>query len=273
MMDKSAIQQIQLAQALDAAQEALEGQHLAKPVVALPCEMKLHDLEEFAAFKTAFTGRFATSSLNDFAHYTLTNNEAGSQCFVSDGKLAASVIFDLGDAKAAGHCRHKAELEMQRTAEYRALLQINGDSLSQRGFAEFMEDWADFITPLDCEGEVVHITKAIGAVRRVTIEAHASSEHDVQDFRSSRSALESVEAKTDNGLPAELLFQCRPSVDLPEFNFYVRVSLLTGGSAPKFTLRVKRYEKLVEEIQDAFKALVVEKLEGKLPVFLGNFQP
>lgn len=270
MMDKSAIEQIQLSQAINAAQEAVANQKLAYPLVSLPKDFETKSLERYLPNRVRFTGALNTKSVNDFAKFSLDNKEDGTKCFIDKDTASATVIFNLGNADKAGHADFKATLGLEKTAEYKALLGKHDTMLSQKQLAEFMEDWSSFITCFDKEGEVIFINKAIAAVRRLTIEANAKAEHEVQDFRSSRSALENVEAKTDTGLPAEILFQCSPYNELPEFNFSARISVITGET-PKLSFRIKRLEKVQDEIMDAFKELVVSKLDGQIPTYLGVF--
>lgn len=269
-MDKSAIEQIQLSQAITSAQEAISKQKLANPVVAVPSNFEIKDLERYLPNKTRFTGDLVTSSIDDFAAFALDNKEEGSKCFINKDNAQARVIFNLGDAKKAGHADFTATLVLEKTAEFNALMSINGEHCTQRRLAEFIEDWADFITPLDSEGAPIALAKAVGAIRRLTIEAKAKAEHEVQDFRSSRSALENIEAKTDTGMPAEILFECEPYSGLPGFSFYARLSIITGEE-PKFSFRIKRLEKLEDEIMEAFKDLVIDKLNGQIPTYLGVF--
>jgi uncharacterized protein YfdQ (DUF2303 family) len=45
------------------------------------------------------------------------------------------------------------------------LLAINGDRLSQKQIAEWLEDWSDFLLAFDAEGATMDISKAAQAVR------------------------------------------------------------------------------------------------------------
>lgn len=270
MMDKSAIEQIQQSQTAIAHQDALANQNLAYPVLAAHKDFEVRSLERFLPGKVRFTGTMLTSSVSDFSGFTLENKSDDSQCFINKDDASAQVIFNLGTTSKAGHGDFKAELKLEKTAEYKALLGVNDSQLSQKALAEFMEDWTHCITAFASDDDLIPTTKAIAAVRRLTIEANAKAEHEVQDFRSSRSAMENIEAKTDNGLPAYILFQCVPYNELKEFNFYARISVITGET-PKLSFRIKRLEKIQDEIMDNFKELIVEKLDGKVPTYIGVF--
>lgn len=274
-MDKSAIEQIQLAQAVRETQESVDHNseiyELLHPLQVTHKDFQVNSLERYMPNRARFTGSFRTGSIADFTEFSLKNTvKEQTKCFIDGDGMAARVIFNLGNQSVAGHADFHAFLELQKTSEYRALMDMNGGHHSQKTLAEFMEDWIDFITPLDKEGEPISPIKAISAVRRLTIEANAKSEHEVQDFRSTRSALENVEAKTDNGLPSEILFQCVPFNELSEFNFYARISVITGET-PKLSFRIKRLDKVQDEIMEDFKELVVSKIGKEIPTYLGVF--
>ena len=270
-MDKTAIEQIQLSQAVAETQKAIELQGLLHPLLAAHKDFSLTSLERYLPNKMRFTGSLATKSIGDFANFSLANKSEGTQCFIDKDSASATVIFNLGNTEIAGHADFTATLNLEKTAEYKALLNCNEKQLSQKQLAEFMEDWADFITPLDKEGEPINIARAVSAVRRLTIEANAKADHEVQDFRSSRSALENIEAKTEHGLPAELLFECVPFNELPEHCFYVRLSVITGEE-PKLSFRIKRLEKAQDRIMEEFKVIVEDKLHEEIPTYMGIFK-
>lgn len=270
-MDKSAIEQIQQAEATNSVNSAIKNfAGLAYPLVAVPNDFKTECLERYLPNKVRFTGTLKTNSLNDFTSFSLAHKQDGSKCFINSDNEEAVVIFNLGDDSKAGHADFKAFLKLEKTAEYKALLEKHDRHLNQKQLAEFMEDWADYIVALNSDGAAISTSKAISAVRRITIEAKAEAKHEVQDFRSTRSALENVEAKTDHGLPSEILFKCVPFNELPEFEFYARISIITGEE-PKFSFRIKRLEKIQDDIMNEFKRILVQELNEQIPAYLGVF--
>lgn len=272
MMDKSAIEQIQKAQATAEVQSAINAANLAHPLAAMPSDIKASSLESYMANRVRFRGELQTNSINDFSRFSIENAVDGSSvCFIDPRRECAVAIFNLGNQEVAGHADFKATLHLEKTAEYTALLNVHDSQLKQKQMAEFMEDFADFITTFDSEGNEVSVKRAIGAVRRLVIEANAKAEYEEQDFRSTRSALESVEAKTDNGLPSEIFFKCEPFKELQEHVFCARLSVITGGDEAKFSFRIKRLESKQDEIMEGFKSLLIEKLEGKMPAYIGRF--
>lgn len=62
------------------------------------------------------------------------------------------------------------------------MLAVNGDRLSQKQIAEWLEDWSDLLLAFDTEGTTMDISKAAQAVRRVTIQQTNQAEHEDSDF-------------------------------------------------------------------------------------------
>ncbi|WP_235593486.1 DUF2303 family protein [Pseudomonas syringae pv. tomato] len=78
------------------------------------------------------------------------------------------------------------------------------------------------------DGEDIDLRRAAGAIRSITIEQARKSEHVVGDMSASRSAMDQIEAKSAEGLPAELLFSVIPYEGLQAQTIQLRVAVLTG---------------------------------------------
>lgn len=268
-MDKSAIEQIQKAEATATSNKAIAEVGALVPVIALPCEQQLHNMEKYLAGRMYFRGEYKTTAVKDFVKYGQQHQSEGAQCFVDPERMAACAFFNLGDEKTPGHGDWQAKLAMQKTAPFRALLSIDGEPKSQKTLAEWLEDWRDYVVAFNSEGEAVEIAKAVAAVRRLTIESSRKEDHDTQDFRQSRSALESVEARSDHGLPAGFRFECEPYLGLALRSFEVRLSILTGGDAPKLTARIRKLELQEQEMGQE----LCDKLESEFEMTtqMGSF--
>lgn len=152
------------------------------------------------------------------------------------------------------------------------MLGVDGSKMSQKTLAEFLEDWGDHIQAYNAEGDAIALTRAISAVRRLTIESSRKEDHEVQDFKASRSALENVEARSDHGMPSGFRFTCIPYNGLAERSFELRLSVLTGGDAPALVARIKRLEAVQEEVGQEFMELLNDSFEDyELITYLGKF--
>ena len=203
------------------------------------------------------------------------HGEANQQCFINEDSMAAVNIFNFGSIHTPGHCDDKAVVTLKKTAEYKALCQINGETISQKTAAEFLEDWGTFITCIDENGEVINPVKAIAAVRRITIEANRKSESEQGNFRTEKSALESMSVDTNAGLPATIRFKCVPYAGLQEYEFDLRFGVLTSSEVPKIVMRIKRFETYPEQFAQEFSALLKAGFDGddKAPaISIGTFK-
>ncbi|EFA1376509.1 DUF2303 family protein, partial [Escherichia coli] len=141
----------------------------------------------------------------------------------------------------------------------------------QKSLAEWLEDWADFLTAYDSDGNVLDIKQAISAVRRLTIDAKRSAEYEEQNFSGSRSVMESVEAKSKEIMPATFRFECIPYEGLGNREFTLRLSILTSEQ-PVLVLRIVRVEAAEEEIAKEFRDLLKERFEEEdILTFIGTF--
>lgn len=271
-MDKSAIEQIQQAQTAEAVQTALDKVNLQTPVVVTPEKFDIQNLERYLAGRVRYRGNMSTISPEDFVRYCTDHDRTGAACFVDPEAMNAVTVFNLGTEEQPGHADYTAKLQLQKTAEYRAVLGIDGGKMSQKTLAEFLEDWGDHIQAYNAEGDAIALTKAISAVRRLTIESSRKEDHEVQDFKASRSALENVEARSDHGMPSGFRFTCIPYNGLAERSFELRLSVLTGGDAPALVARIKRLEAVQEEMGQEFMELLNDSFEDyELITYLGKF--
>jgi uncharacterized protein YfdQ (DUF2303 family) len=149
---------------------------------------------------------------------------------------------------------------------------VAGKGLTQRNAAEFLEDWTDNIRCLD-SGEIP-TSKAIGAIRRLTIENARKVTSEVKQLAESRSAFEQVEAKSEDPIPELVYFKCKPYSDLQERTFVLRVAVLTTEQ-PAIKLHIRQHEEHIEQMAQEL-ADVVGKAASEhaqdATVVLGKYQ-
>lgn len=264
-IDKSAIEHIQ-----KTATDIREVEQTDFPTVAISKSLELCSLEEFQKHRNYFRGIFNTNTCDDFLGYVAENN--GSSCFINAETMSAQSIFDLGDSEAPGHAKHRAILTLDKSAPYIEVLANNNRRTSQRELAEWIEDYRDFIEVLDENGEEMQNTAAVAAIRRITIEAVRKQGNDQRTFGESKSAMESIDAKSEDGpMPAWILFTCKPYEDLKERTFHSRISIITRGEEPQLTTRIIKLDVIKEEMATEFKGLLADKYEGDIKFYLGEF--
>jgi uncharacterized protein YfdQ (DUF2303 family) len=270
-----AIKHIQQSQTAVAVQGAVDKSTLQSQLVAVPADFTLVSLEKHQEHRDRFRGEMNTSSIAEFIDYVKDHGETNQQCFINEDNMAAVNIFNFGSIHKPGHCDDRAIVTLKRTAEYKALCQINGETVSQKTAAEFLEDWDTFITCIDEQGEVIAPAKAIAAVRRITIEANRKSESEQSNFRTEKSALESMSVDTNAGLPATVRFKCVPYAGLQEYEFDLRFGVLTSSEVPKIVMRIKRFETYPEQFALEFSALLkagFDNYEKAPAISIGTFK-
>ncbi len=261
-MDATAIREIQQS---NAAQQLNKELNYERVLIA-PENFKAINMEQFQPGRHNFRGSFKTASLTAFGEYCVKHDTAEvATCYVDSDAMTATVIFDQGDEDAPGHCQHTGTIELDKTPDYRALLDINGDRLSQKYLAEWFEDWRDQITAhgeatADDDYPIMAIGKAIASIRRVKIKASAESDHSQSDFSASSSRMASVSAESAEGNVAGFTFTCTPYNELDETTFDVRLSIITDGDKPVFKPRIRMLEKRQIEIAKNFESKLAEEL-------------
>jgi uncharacterized protein YfdQ (DUF2303 family) len=268
MIDKDAIEALQLSEAITAANNNVG----ASFVTALPDGFRLHDLEKHQTNRRRAIGVMKTNALPDFATYVEAHAEIGATVFVNAQAMSATAVLNLGVPEEPGQADNLAVLEARRTAAFSALQHIaNGQPRSQQEIAEFLEDWPSMVSCFNDEG-TISPAKAIAAVRKVTIEAMRKMENTEKQHAASRSAFESVQATSTEPLPTLVYFETVPYHGLASRLFVLRLGVRTSGDKPTITLRVQNLEQHEEEMANELAELVSATVKTTA-VLLGTYQP
>ncbi|CNC23008.1 Uncharacterized conserved protein [Yersinia frederiksenii] len=241
--------------------------------IALPASVAVKSLEQFNLERYRFRGSMETSNIDEYVKYSAGYAGEGVRCFIDADAMCAQTIFNIGTLSNPGHADNTASLSLKKTAPFRELLSIDGRKQTQKELAEWLEDYREFLLAFDADGEVLDIKKAVGAVRRITIEQTSSADHEDQDFSAKRSIMESVEAKSKDVMPAAFEFKCIPYEGLGERRFKLRYSILTGGNFPVLVLRIVQLEAEEEKIAVEFLELLTGKFKDvEVETFIGKFK-
>lgn len=257
--------------------EKFNGKETDYPTRTLPIDMQIHNLEKFQNYRNNYRAKMSTRSIDDFIGYHKLHE--GKNCYVSPEDMVARTIFDIGTKGKPLHCVHKAVISLHKTALYEALLNAVLSHKSQRQMADWIEEWHDHIEALadsdkvgSQEKDVIPLAKAIAAIRRLTIEEAKKSTHEEGNFKASRTALETIEAKADEGMPGYFKFTCTPYPGLGEREFILRVNIIKSHNAPEFKLRILQADKIKEELTEEFRDILVKQLPEECETFIGNLE-
>lgn len=279
-MDQSAIQAI--------GQLAIEAASANRLTTDMPAiiltdgsgSQKLVTIEHLQPGRSRYRGKFVTQSLSAFADYvvaTVDNNapRTPATSFINPDTVTATAFFNLGDHEHPGHGDNTAHLQLKATAAYGALITTTGQrALDQRALHDFIEDWRDHITVLyDGQPKENSIAAALAAVRDITIAQAREARHVERDFGATKSAMESVDAKSTLTLPSGFDFKTPPFDGLQERTFRLRLGVNTGGDKLSLTLRIQQAEQHSEDIARDFLARLQTKLDTASSLTLGSFTP
>ncbi|CAB4122566.1 Protein of unkown function DUF2303 [uncultured Caudovirales phage] len=276
MFDKEAVEALRQAEEISQVRESISSAiTMEHGLVAAPDNFTIHDVEKHMEHRRRARGVMNTSKLAAFSSYTKEHAEDGATVFVDSDNLCAVAVLNLGNPKKAGQCDNVAKLSPKMTAAYQSLLKVaQGNHLSQTVVAEFFEDWTGFAKFYKDEGDVP-ASKAIAALRKITIDAMRKLESSENQLSASKSTFENIQATSTEPLPTTIYFTCVPYNDLTERTFVLRLSVLTSGDKPSVTLRIVKKEEhdeemaseLAEKIKDAFTTFD----SNAIPVLLGTY--
>jgi uncharacterized protein YfdQ (DUF2303 family) len=241
------------------------------PTAVIPEGAKVLDLEKFQEGRSRFRGVFSTHSLADYSAYVVGRAVANARGFIDQDGMSCNLLFNLGDASEPGHADDRAVLKLKATAGYSAAQEIAKERLTQKDLSDWIEDWHQYLTPVDEENNPIPVAKCIAAVRTITIKATSESETTVSDTGGRRSAMDQIEAQSKETLPHALLFNVTPFDGLVEQQIRLRVLVITSGSQPVLKLRWIGEEVQRESIAQEFKAVLEEKIGAAAKLSLGAF--
>lgn len=271
MLSKEAIQHIE-AQAVAAAGIRVVAQD-GDDLLLVPDTYKVQNLERYQEYRNRLRGALNTHSVKDFAKYVEAQNlNEGPRGFIDQDRMSAVVIFNLGDEKTpAGHGDNTATLTLKPTAAFTAAANIAGRQLTQQQLAEWLEDWLPHLTAHAGAAEL-NMLQAINGIRRMTIQASAKRDSTVGDFGASRSAMDEIEAKSQETLASAFTFTTVPYEGLQAAAIQLRLSVITGKDEPVLKLRWVSEEAQREEFAREFKELLNAEVGGFVPLTLGTYQ-
>lgn len=278
MFDAAAIREIAKGDAIHAANAHLACETTRSLIV--PDDFKVVSYEHAMPLRNRPRGNMKTSAIGDFVAYAVVNAEEGAGVFIDPDSLRAVAVLNLGTPIAPGHADNTATLVLDQTAAYQSLMQhASGNPLSQKSVAEFFEDWQDHMSFKDQDGNSITPPKAVAAIRKISIEAAKKVESEEQSLSATKSAFESVKATSTEAIPTHITFSCMPFYGLQGRTFVMRLSVLTGGAAPAFALRIIKFEQhrqdMAAELVSVVEERVVEVIEqascGKLSVMIGTY--
>lgn len=276
MFDQSAIMQLTKAEASKVLNEAVVASLVTNGIAVLPDDFKTKDLEAYLPERRRARNSFATGYVADFAKYVNTHKEAGCSIYVNADAMSATAVLNQGSPEHPGHCDNKATVKLQKLALFSDILKLcEGGAISQRTFAQWIEERKEATKALDADQAELALTSVVTGIRSVTIERASSASNSVQALSAERSEMESVMAKAKDEkdkLPTYLKFNTKPYKELAEREFFVQVNLITSGREPSFSFSLWGIEQHFEEMAEQFAALTTTAFadEGAPPVLIGS---
>jgi uncharacterized protein YfdQ (DUF2303 family) len=233
------------------------------------------DLEKYQLERYRFRGNYKTTQIAAFVAFalaTLPTIEPGQASgFVDPESMTARVFFNLGTEANPGHADWTANLTLKKTAAYESLGKFTNAKLTQKMLIEWIEDWSHLLDARFANDESRSMTKAIAAIREITIRSEGETKRVENQFDVKASALESVTATGAGDLPIHLEFKTEPYAGFEERTFLLRLSVITSEKDPILVLRIVGKEDVEEAISQEFAGLLNDGTGDKLAFNIGTF--
>ena len=187
--------------------------------------------------------------------------------------MQAQAIFDQGTHDNPRWADHKAQLSLQKTAEFLSLLTHSNTSLDQLDLIDFFNDWREHIDFYDDIEIITPFAVAINAIRKLTVKQSQESTSEMNDFKNNRSALESIEVSAgQHAIPNYFAFSCEPYNELPArvFNCKIRAVVKTDQKDVKLKFRIEGLEKQEQMISNDFKEKMIDELPENTKIYIAT---
>ncbi|KVW92632.1 DUF2303 family protein [Thiobacillus denitrificans] len=244
----------------------------------LPPGSTLQRAEQFAAQPRFHRHHYQTERLADFVAYAkaAANKASSAQptAYVQPNGSGAQAVFDHGDATAPQWGHHHATLKLKPAPAWQAAQLMACATRSQQQVIEWLEDWAGAISAHLTDGAEIESRRAITALRRVKIEAKASTTNVEGDMSRQRSALESIEASGDTDtLPAYFVLHSPLFVGTCMLQIVIRLGVREADGKPALALRIVGAERLAEETSTWVEKHLAEQMgEALAGVYVGTLE-
>jgi len=240
------------------------------PSVIVPNGFHIKSLEEFQPNRNRFRGEVTTRHVESFIKY-VTDQGGSPSVFVSQAAMRAEAIFNMGTLEEPGHCDNTASVTAEQTSEYAQLLKLNDRMFSQRGLAEFLEDYKDSLKAYGDDGDEVSIAKAISSVRSLTVDLARQRQVDEGNLHRAMTQTEKLEIKSSAGsIPVKLSWEVEPYVGFEKITVDIRLRIKIDEEDIGFSTGIVRLEDHEKKIVDAFVAKLEEGLKD-ISFYVGSF--
>jgi uncharacterized protein YfdQ (DUF2303 family) len=271
-LTKDTLKELQKTEIVKDVQSNIDSNNgLRSTLLAVPQGVDIENIERYNDFRDSYRYKFETTSMSDFANYSIEFEGEGSKCFIDSENVSAKAVLDLGTKEKPLHQEHTATLTLVKTSAYNSILGVSGRKLSQIEASNFIEDWSDNIVVYGQNDNAMSISQSSKRVKEITLEQISNRESQVGDFSETQSSFEKIEAKNQETMPSYINFTCQPYSGLGERLFTLRLQILTGEDKPKISMRIVKLEAQKEDIAKEFKEKIQEYFKGtEISTFIGS---
>ena len=220
-------------------------------------EVQTFDLDEFGEHPVRKTGAVRLHDAQSLVEYFGVHSDANSTLWAHEGNATVTAVLDDHGADYAGWGGHRAHLQLQTTPEWKHWADSNGRSMSQRQFAEHIEDgFHEIVVP--AAAEMLELAQSFHATNSATFRSATR----LQSGETQLTYVEDIQAQAGHAgqieIPRKFTLELATFEGTPEhvLEAYLRYQIRDG----KLTLSYKliRPEKVRKEAFDDVTSSITE---------------
>lgn len=216
------------------------------------------------------TGTVRFEAPGDFAQYVEDHLDEGTTLWLAPSTNQLRLVAVLDDHRSgdlAGWAQHRAELQLRTSTAWQRILDVAGKPMSQRDFAELLDDLQDVI--VDPQGSaMLDLVDSLEGTATQKVIANNVTGHSMSV---TLEAGQSVKSRAGLEIPTKVTVQLQPYRHLEyAVKFQLRVRIIVADGQLVFSLSIVKLEDLIEQAQDQLAQAVTAAISDMRPVWRGT---
>ncbi len=220
---------------------------------------ELHQIDltgdRWRALPARKTGTTSVRDVPSFATYWTKHADADSEVYASRENRSVTAVLDANQADGARWGQHRLTMQLQFSTAWKAWTSVDGQSMPQEAFAEFLEDnRADIVEP--AAAEMLEIASSLSASTKAEFQSGITLSNGQRKLSWVEDTTAKAGQRGDLTIPTEIVlglrvFEGAAILDRVTARFRYRIN------AGKLTLHFK-LDRPADVIATAFEAAVNE---------------
>ncbi len=224
------------------------------PHLILPPGYKVQDFAELMPAPARMKEQLTVQDVVSFVDYFQLFANDSTIIFANENKSTITAVFDYHQPNKPSHCGHKSTLKLTHSDEWGAWLRHNNTQMSQRQFAELIEDNIKDVRTPD-GATLLEIAKTLQATKKLSFR----SSQELQNGQVQLTYNEEIDGQAGSTgqlqIPHEITLGLRVYKGQEGYSVTARLRYRITDGALTFSYHINNVEKILE---DAFATVVTQ---------------